>query len=547
MTAIAKKITDLVNNELSLLWMAHHNVGLEGYMCLYTNAEQTPFRSKEGGLQFWFGPNDNQAAINYILEHYNNGRLPNSPLLLNPIVHRKNPDDTYTPLGSGVIWCTGLSLGVDVFSDHPSERFHSLGIFTGHFQRGENNRAGIKVLGFADSIQQPKEDGRTVTCCQELYELADIKCDQYALSYFLSGINYLTNNGLFEQPNIEELFPSDVELDAAFIKEHSVSATSIMDSAKCWNAYDRHHSLYKKFGNDISHIDENLRFFNMVARDVALFDATGTARESAENTFDFIVHGLIPRGAVTLIAAAGGTGKSSVAHKLCAIAASDYPADAEQPKWLGQTVDIHKCKGISIFFSGEDGPQIFNARSAILDPEGKAKRIMFQRTDFGEGVSFAQHLRNLHKIPDVPIIVVDPARKYLIGDENEASAVSEFFDALENFAIEKNTAVVVIHHLQKGASPKTSLEAIDMLSGSQVFVDRPRVVIGMFRDGPYTVVGLAKNNIPPNFGMMVGERVFARDPETLSLVWLPGKAGIRNAPLSHEELEELAKKSNNNE
>ena len=34
---------------------------------------------------------------------------------------------------------------------------------------------------------------------------------------------------------------------------------------------------------------------------------------------------------------------------------------------------------------------------------------MFQRTDFGEGVSFAQHLHRLHKVPDVPILVIDPA------------------------------------------------------------------------------------------------------------------------------------------
>jgi hypothetical protein len=65
----------------------------------------------------------------------------------------------------------------------------------------------------------------------------------------------------------------------------------------------------------------------------------------------------------------------------------------------------------------------------------------------------------------------------------------------------------------------------------------------MYRDGPYTIAGLAKNNIPPNLGMVMEERVFARDPKNLSLIWLPGQEGIRNASLTPEELENLAEEA----
>ena len=82
-----------------------------------------------------------------------------------------------------------------------------------------------------------------------------------------------------------------------------------------------------------------------------------------------------------------------------------------------------------------------------------------------------------------------------------------------------------------------------MLRGSQVFVDRPRVVIGMYRDGPYTIAGLAKNNIPPNMGMVMEERVFARDPKSLNLIWLPGHEGVRNANLTPEELLKIAEEA----
>lgn len=546
MTTLANKITNLINTELDILWAAHKNVGLEGYMCLYTNTEQMPFRSKEAGLRFWFSDKENDAVIAEIIKHYNNGHLPNSPLLLNPIVHRKEEDGSYTALGSGIAWCSALALGVGIINDLAMERLSGIGVFTGNFERGDNPRSGLKVIAFLDKVQLPEKDGKSVSCCNELYEIADMKSDLYAKSYFLSGISYLTNNGLFEHPDISQMFPREIDLDAAFVRKYAVNEQTIKNTAQCWNSYERHHSLYKKFGNDPKNIENNLKFFNMVARDVALFDATGSIRQEVDTKFEFMVSGFVPRGAVTLLVGTGGTGKSSLAHQLAIIATTDYPENAEPPKWLGQKVEIENCKGVSIYFSGEDGPQIFNARAEMLDPDCLAKRLILQRTDFGEKVTFAQHIRNLRKLPDVSAVIIDPARKYLTGDEKEASAVSEFFDALEDFAIEKNAAVVVVHHLQKGANPTKSRDMVDLLSGSQVFSDRPRVVIGLYRDGPYSVAGLAKNNIPPNLGMVLEERVFARNPKNLSLMWLPGKDGVRNAPLSEEELEELNSKITNN-
>jgi len=525
MIAPLDKIASIITAELEWLWAAHKAVNLEGQMCLYTLPTQVPFRAKQPALEFWFGPGDTQAAVEQILEHYNKGVLPNSPLLLNPIVHDKD----HKPLGSGIIWSTSLSLGIDVLKDEASERLLPLNVVAGHFHRGENEHAGLKIIGLCHRAQKPVGEGKTVTGCRELYELADITSEQYAGHYLLSGISYLTNNGLFQHPDSAELTQHTERIDVQ----------NVLDAAQCWNAYERHHSLYQKFGTDTSHIEANLRFFNLVARDVQLFDATGPMRKDADATFEFIVPGLIPRGSVTLLAATGGTGKSSLAHRLCILASIDYKAGEEAPQWLGQRLAIEKCQGICVYFSGEDGPPIINARAQLYDPERRGNRLMFQRTDFGEGVTFAQHIRRLHKIPDVPIMVIDPARKYLSGDEEDAGAVSEFFEAIEEFAIQKGTAVVVVHHLKKNAAPKTAHEVLDMLRGSQVFIDRPRVVIGMFRDGPYTIAGLAKNNIPPNLGMVTEERVFARDPRKLDLVWLPGHQGVRNAELSPEELDQL--------
>lgn len=539
-----EKLAEYLALELDMIWAAHRAAGLDGFMCLYTNAEQVPFRAREAGIKFWFGPQDTQAAIDAILQHYNNGTLPNSPLLLNPIVHSRREDGTYKPLGSGIIWCFSLALGIDSLKDESAERLWDLGIFTSPFHRGDNERAGIKIIGFCDEAQPLAADGRTVIGCRELYEIADIQSEQYWHFYMLSGISYLTNNGMFQHPDIHTLLPKgalkDNESLQRCVQNGSVSVQNVLDAAYAFIAYERHHSLYQKFGRNPDDVETNLHFFNLVARDVKLFDATGPMRKDADAMFEFIVPGLIPRGAVTLIAATGGTGKSSLAHQLCVLASIDYEPGEEAPRWLGQRIAIEKCKGICIYFSGEDGPPIINGRAAIFDPDGRAKRLMFQRTDFGDGITFSQHLRMLHKIPQVPIMVIDPARKYLTGDEDDAGVVSEFFEAIEDFAIEKHAAVVVVHHLQKNAHPSTAAEVRELLRGSQVFIDRPRVVIGMFRDGPYTVAGLAKNNIPPNLGMVTEERVFARDPKNLGLLWLPGHEGIRNPNLTEEELHKLA-------
>jgi hypothetical protein len=539
MVADIELVPSLLAKELSLLWAAHEAVGLDGYMQLYTRGDQVPFRAKQPGISFWFDKEGTAEAIVEIIKYYHSGQLPNSPLLLNPIVHKKQGEE-YAPLGSGFAWCQALSLGVDVLNNESAERLHEIGAFASTHERGDNDRAGLKVIAFTTEAQPPTGDGNTVIGCHELYELANIKSDQYYGYYLLSGISYLTNNGLFQHSDFMTLLEGRDEND---LKKLQINVHNILDAAFCWNAYDRHHSLYKKFGRNTSDVEQNLRFFNLVARDVRLFDATGPMRKEADAMFEFIVPGWLPRGAVTLIGASGGTGKSSLAHQLCVMAAIDYKKGEEAPKWLGQRLAVEKCGGISIYFSGEDGPPIINARASVFDPKGRAKRLMFQRTDFGEGVSFSQHLKRLHKIPDVPIMVIDPARKYLTGDEEDAGVVSEFFEAIEEFAITKHTAVVVVHHLQKGAYPRSAREVLDLLRGSQVFIDRPRVVIGMYRDGPYTIAGLAKNNIPPNMGMVMEERVFARDPQHLSLIWLPGEEGVRAAPLSEEELEAIEQKA----
>ncbi len=519
------EFTDLsiasIKYEFATLWKAHHAVGLKGKMLLYTLDIQEPLRSKDAGLRFFFGPDDSDAMIAEIKKYYNEGKLPNSPLLLNPIVH----DDNGKPIGSGVIWATGLVVGVERMNADQIKRIKSLHAYSDYLERGETPNAGLKIVGFSKVALTPDENG-VIAGCREIYDIANFKNDEYASLYMLSGITYLGKHGGFVNTDFHKIIPAEIDINA----EEKVDVDTIKSAVFCWDSYDRHHTLYDRFGIDAEHVEHNLRFYNLCARDIELFEATGAKHASADTTvsFDFAVKGWVPMGAVTVIGASGGTGKSSLAHNLAVKAAIDYHPDEPRPTWLGSEIDTDKLKGLCIYFSGEDGPAIVHSRAKVYDPEGRAKRSMFFRTDFGEGGTLSTFLKRLMKLPEASLLVIDPARKYLTGDENDANVVSEFFEAIEEFAIRKNAAVLVVHHLAKGARPKQVLDIYDMLRGSQVFIDRPRVVIGMYREGQHTIAGLAKNNIPPQLGMIQGERLYTRDAKRLELVLVPGPAGIRD-------------------
>lgn len=535
-------VYNAIIDELKLLWAAHSAVGLKGKMCLYSEPGQDTVRAKETGLRLWFGPDEIGEVVRKLRRYYNDGQLPNSPLLLNPMVHTIDESGRYEPTGSGFAWTTAATLGIERLDPRAIDRLRELGCLAEYLVRGENKQAGIKAVMFSKEILPSLDNGRWSVGCDALFQMTSLGSQVYAPYYLLSGLEYLTKHGSYQAPFAEDMFgPLLRQPDAVGGVQQPVQ--NALDAATCWNAYDRQPSLYAKFGRDVSRIESNLRFYNLCARDIDLFEATGAERQSTEDAFEFLVPGWIPRAAITVVGATGGTGKSSVAHRLAVLASIDWRED-ETPMWLGMPMRKDKAQGLVIYFSGEDSAAIVNARASMIDPEGRSCRLMLQHADFGtreDGTksNIGDFLHKLQKLPDVSLVVIDPARKYLEGDEEDSEVVSNFFEAIEEFAMKKKCAMVVVHHLVKRAHPNDTRDIVDLLRGSQVFIDRPRMVLGMMRDGAYTVVGLSKNNIPPNLGTIQGERLFVRDPKKLDLVLIPGERGIRNWNVSEEELEQI--------
>ncbi|NDF12465.1 MAG: hypothetical protein EB060_06615 [Proteobacteria bacterium] len=536
-----------IKRELAFMWNVQLLHGLRGKMRLYTHPTQDPWRSKQPGFNFFFGPDEIDAAAEQIRIYYNAGVLPNSPLLLDPMVYVPDTGANWVPLGTGMVWSTIFCVGREKLNESMKKRLRDMGALVAPINRGGHEDAGLKALVLLDQPIRP-EPGKPLPGSFELYDVSGAQGKEYWSYYMLSGLEYLSSHGAFMHRRFDEMVEGMDLNNPESWRSRMVPIQRLLDGAKCWNQYDRHHSLWARFGIDVPNLERNLRYFNLCARDFELLDATNTLKAASEmEKFELVCQGWIPRSAVTLLAATGGTGKSSMAHALCVKAGIDYRPDEPKPLWLGSQINTEFCQGMCVYFTGEDGPAIVNARAEMFDPEGRSKRVMFFRTDFGlndkgDPRTLAELLlKKLYKMPDVSVVVVDPARKYLTGDEDNAEVVSEFFEAIEEFAISKKCGMVVVHHLSKGAKPKSSAEVLDCLRGSQVFIDRPRVVIGMNRDGAYTLAGLSKNNIPPQLGMVQGDRVFVRDPDSLDLIWLPGPEGIRNAPVSHDELREIKK------
>ncbi|WP_374530587.1 AAA family ATPase [Novosphingobium sp.] len=230
-----------------------------------------------------------------------------------------------------------------------------------------------------------------------------------------------------------------------------------------------------------------------------------------ERDVEFIIPGLLPRGMVTLLVGSNQTGKSTMMDELCA--KLECPLPGLQPEFLGVPVPT----GLrTVFISGEDPRGIFSER-----------RFVLSRT-WGEsdGLILDARTKKLHELLPLlrqwkaDLIVIDPARRFIEGNEDDSANINAFFEELEelNEALEERVAIVLIHHCKKG--PPARRLADIMPRGSGVIMDRPRVAWGMFRlaDGT-TGVGLLKRNIPLSIPMWeLGQaRYFRINPETLCL------------------------------
>jgi hypothetical protein len=254
---------------------------------------------------------------------------------------------------------------------------------------------------------------------------------------------------------------------------------------------------------------DRLARWEQAGRSIDLYRRLGSRRDRIEGgvRVEWLVEGLIPKRMVALFAGAREVGKSTLMSELTVAVAAGEPC----AMWLGQPLNSTDSNGVAVLLTGEDTDAVINSRLEHLDPADCAARLVVYALDGRPLVEIADEIA---RMPKVSLVIVDPARRYIQGDEDGSGNVNDFFATLESIVHQTGAAVVVVHHLTKNAAPSTLQQVRESVRGSGVFLDRPRVILGCFRRGETTVVGCLKSNLPPQYPMHPPIHL-RRDPTSL--------------------------------
>jgi len=199
----------------------------------------------------------------------------------------------------------------------------------------------------------------------------------------------------------------------------------------------------------------------------------------------FVVEGLLPEPVTAAIVAPGSTGKSFFLLQLAASVTTGAP-------FFGHP--IGKPGGVLMIGAEDDRDEIARRLHAITDANGwmdwREERDLLgehfypiarvgeeNRITVRNGTDI---VRNLHwigeiiatanAIPNLRLIILDPASRFRSGDENSNEDATKFVEALELIRRETGVTVLCAHHSRKGSDGSDA----DSIRGASAFVDALR-------------------------------------------------------------------------
>ncbi|MEI6654741.1 MAG: helicase RepA family protein [Verrucomicrobiota bacterium] len=190
---------------------------------------------------------------------------------------------------------------------------------------------------------------------------------------------------------------------------------------------------------------------------------------------DFVFPGLLA-GTVGSIVSAGGVGKSMLAMQLAANIAGG--GDTTGLGW----VPACSKPGKAVYMPAED-PEIvlqhrFSCLGDLLSEEGKARIIENLRVSAVSGMPnflssewFAEVCR---RVEGARILFLDTFRRFHNKDENSSGEMTLVIGALERVAKATGSAVLFLHHTNKGAALNGTGAEQQSARGSSVLTDNVR-------------------------------------------------------------------------
>ena len=186
-----------------------------------------------------------------------------------------------------------------------------------------------------------------------------------------------------------------------------------------------------------------------------------------------MIEGILRKGHKMLLAGPSKVGKSYLLQELCI-------AHADGREWLG-----FKCRKSKVAYVNLEIDQysclnrfreIYKALGSKLETNGNL------------GVwNLTGHTKPLDQMCDklirdirkygYELVVLDPAYKILMGDENNATEMSRFFGELDKICKKTEAAVILCHHHSKGY--QGNKRSMDRASGSGVFARDPDAILDL--------------------------------------------------------------------
>lgn len=185
----------------------------------------------------------------------------------------------------------------------------------------------------------------------------------------------------------------------------------------------------------------------------------------------WLIEQWLPMGKLTLLAGAGGTGKTTLALGIAAAITSGGLFPNGQ-RYLG-------ASNVLIWSSEDDPEDILTPRLAAMGANldkvfilKGAKEDDKDRT-FNPATDLESLKMALGEVGGVALILLDPVIGIVKGNSDKATDVREGLDPLVEFAQDQQCAIIGISHFGKGGQGKDPAERV---LGSQAFTALPRMV-----------------------------------------------------------------------
>jgi hypothetical protein len=190
-----------------------------------------------------------------------------------------------------------------------------------------------------------------------------------------------------------------------------------------------------------------------------------------KNELEEIIEGVLHEGCKMIISGSSKAGKTWSLINLAIAASNGMP-------WLGMPVKQSKVLYLDFElkkFFGTD--RIKRVAKATFNGEIKPNHHLDYWPLRGHRAELLDLLTKIRADRrEYDLIILDPYYKLVTGiDENDAKAVGEIVNLIEDFSEETGAAIVFAHHFSKGNKSET--DHIDRASGSGVFARDPDAIL----------------------------------------------------------------------